>query len=229
MMRLLVSWQHKMSDQNLWVAIIAEAIIVILVLSYLFRNERKRTDDRSEVNKVIKRIKKDKDSRQEELKEVLHIPSMDQLELDDLLNEIHYNESKLYQHVVKIFLKKEVTHLKALDKHVKSLSDPYWKILKKRSEETIESPGNEEELKQLQTGLQVALDEKDRLSEHLAMALKTLDEVSAEYTNMFDKDADLTELNESKKRMMAYFEQAVTVSNPSEDSEDEMMIMMEDI
>jgi len=218
-----------MVDQNLWFAIIMEAIVVASVLFYLFRNERKRSSDRDEVNRVISRIKKDEGSRQKELKDVLDIPSMDQFELDDLLNEIHYNESKLYQHVVKIFLKKEVEHLKALDKHVKSLSDPYWKILKKRSEETIGPSANEEELKQLQAGLQVALDEKDRLSEHLAMALKTLDEVSGEYSNMFDKDADLTELNESKQRMMVCFGQAIAASKPSEDNEPEMMVLMEDI
>jgi len=219
-----------MVDQNLWFAIITEAIVVTLVLFYLFRNEQKRSSDRSEISSVIAGIKRDKDLRQKELKEVLHIPSMDQLELDDLLNEIHYNESKLYQHVVKVFLKKEVDHLKALEQHVKSLSDPYWKVLRQYSNATVGSSKDGEELKQLQAGLQVALDEKDRLSEHLGMVLKTLDEVSGEYTNMFDKDADVTELDESKQRMIEYFEQAALAAPVSKEGSDvEATIMMESI
>lgn len=220
-----------MTDQGLFFALATEACIVLVLIVFIIKNDRKKSRDRRIVSKVISSIKNNKPARKDGLKDVLKLSDMDQGELDGLLDEIHESESRLYQHVVKIFLQKEVEHLKALDQHVSSLSDPYWKILKQLCNTKAGASIDKEEIEQLKAGLQVSLQEKERLSYQLGVALKTLDEVSGEYSKMFDGGAGLDELNESKERMIEFFEQALTNGNEDEDSDDSFdpLLRMESI
>lgn len=194
-----------MTDQSLVFALVIEVAVVVLVFYIFFKNKSKKELERELIIKIIQGKEDDKEFREKELKEQLNMPSIDPAGLDGVVSEIQSNELKFYQYVIKVFLQKEVSHLKLLEKYVNSLSSPYWQILNEHCTKFVSA--NEADLKKLKGKLKVAQQEEKHLSERLGIALKTLDEVSDEYTNMFDKEAGLDDLMESKARMIGFFNQ----------------------
>tara|TARA_R110002096_G_scaffold246654_12_gene438999 strand:+ start:12520 stop:12885 length:366 start_codon:yes stop_codon:yes gene_type:complete len=99
--------------------------------------------------------------------------------------------------------------LALLDAHVNEISVLYLKAIKSAAVHSEAQSSNALEVSELNSQLSIVLDEKERLSQQLSAALKTLDEVSNEYANMFDGSKDKDELIKSKAWMLTYYERSV--------------------
>ena len=217
------------SDMLTWL-LAAEILILALVFVgfFYFMSEKGKTKEREAVSVLLKKLKKKKNNRKDDNIEMAELPAFDEESLELLLDEIHKKETNLYQHVVKIFLQKEAAHLKSLDKHVNSLSEPYWDAIKNLATNevgAIEKDG--ESSAKLQAALNIAVAEKERLSEQLSSALETLDDVSTEYTRMFSSSRDVDDLMESKEIMLELYGHAL--NNKATDKSDDIPVAYENM
>jgi hypothetical protein len=198
------------ADLLTWV-LLAEvlfAVFGILGLVFFISKGKKKTTDKA-IQVLVKRIKTNAVTRKEKVNEDEIFSSFDSKLIDELFDEVREKESKMYQHIVKIFLKKEPDDIKTLDVHMDEISAPYWKALKEVVERSQLKAEDGADLTAIRAELELSLNEKDRLSEQLSTALKTLDEVSNEYVNMFEGKKEREELNKSKSRVMDCFHQAL--------------------
>jgi len=183
------------------------------LLTWILLAGRKKKNAHKAIQTLTKKIKKNVTERKEKVDKGGALSSIGDNLIDELFEEVQQKESKLYQHVVRIFLKKEADDLTKLDTYMDELSTPYWKALKDVAERSQLKAEGGEDLTTIKTELELILNEKERLSEQLAVALRTLDEVSNEYANMFDGKKEQEELRISKDRMMDYFYQALQERN----------------
>jgi len=201
-----------MSSDLLSLVLLAEVFVVGLVVLYLifFVFGKKKQEQRQAVEAITRGFKKHHSERSKELNEDAILSSIDGELLSKFVQEISQKEANLYQQISKLFLQKDTTALKLLDKRVKEVSDSYWEVIKQTvqsSQNKVSTGGNEASLK---ADLDVAVSEQERLSEQLNVALTTLDEVSNEYAHLFGSDKDEEELKASKEKMLACFQKVLT-------------------
>jgi hypothetical protein len=198
------------ADLLMWVVLLEVlfAVLAILGLVFFIYKGKKKTMDKA-IQVLVKKIKTNAVTRKEKVNEDEIFSSFDSKLIDELFDEVREKESKLYQHIVRIFLKKEASDLKSLDTYMDEISEPYLKALKEVVEQSQMNVQGGTELSAVDADLALAVNENERLSEQLSSALKTLDEVSNEYANMFDGKKEREELNKSKTRVMDYFHQAL--------------------
>jgi len=216
-------------DMLTWL-LTAEILLLALVFIGFFyvMGGKGKTKEREAVTVLLKKLKKKKNNRKDDNIEITELPAFDEESLELLLDEIHKKETNLYQHVVKIFLQKEAAHLKSLDKHVNSLSEPYWDVIKELAKNEIgANDKSDQSSAELQAALSIAVAEKERLSEQLSSALATLDDVSTEYTRMFSSSRDIDDLMESKDIMLELYGHALT--NKAADKGDDIPVAYENM
>lgn len=194
----------------IWLLVVEVTLLVIvgLVVVY-FLGGRQKKEAHNAIDTLTKKIKKNSEERKEKVAGEAIFSAMDEGQKNDFLVEVEQTESKLYQHVAKIFLQKDVSDLASLDAHVNEISVPYLKAIKGAIVHSEAQTNNTQEVSELSKQLLEANNEKEKLSQQLDDTLKTLDEVSNEYANMFDGNKDKDELIKSKARMLAYYQRAV--------------------
>ncbi len=197
-----------------WV-LLAEVLIAALVFLglILFITSRKKKTAHKAVQVLIKKIKANASARKEKVSEDKIFSSFDSNMVDELFDEVREKESKMYQHIVRIFLKKEASDLNSLDTYMDEISAPYWRALKEVVEQSQVNVQGGDELSTVNAERALVVNENERLSEQLALALKTLDEVSNEYANMFDGKKEREELNSSRARVLDHFYQVLQKGN----------------
>jgi len=201
------------ADMLTWL-LVAEIFLLALVFVgvFYFMGGKGKTKEREAVSVLLKKLKKKNNNRKENGPDIEELPAFDEESLELLLDEVHKKETNLYQHVVKIFLQKEAAHLKSLDKHVNSLSEPYWGAIKSLATNeagTVTVENGNKPSAELQAALNIAVAEKERMAEQLSSALETLDDVSTEYTRMFSSSRDVDDLMESKDIMLELYGKAL--------------------
>ncbi|MBQ0724121.1 MAG: hypothetical protein KBT50_00800 [Cycloclasticus sp.] len=197
-------------DMLIWLLVVEVVLLVaagLFVVYYL--GGRQKKEAHNAIKSLTKKIKKNSEERKGTVADDVAFSAMDEEQKKELLVEIQQTESKLYQHVAKLFLQKDVSDLALLDAHVNEISVPYLKAIKSAAVHSEAQNSNALEVSELNSQLSTVLDEKERLSQQLGAALKTLDEVSNEYANMFDGSKDKDELIKSKARMLGYYERGV--------------------
>ncbi|PCI21038.1 MAG: hypothetical protein COB62_03990 [Piscirickettsiaceae bacterium] len=201
-----------MSTELLTWLLMGEVIVlgVIFVgVVYLLGGKKKKTEHQAVVS-LIKTLKNRHKTRTDDFQELTELPAFDEESLQDLLADIHKKETSLYQHIVKIFLQKEAEHLKSIDQHVNSLSEPYWQVIKGlAASDGASIVSDDQRLAEMKAALNIALGEKERLAGQLSSAIATLDEVSKEYTKLFSSSRDVDELNASKELVLDFYRQAI--------------------
>ena len=195
-------------------ALLAEVLFVASVILYLvfFVGGRRKKTDHKAIQTLTKKIKTNVAARKEKVGEDGAFSSFNDKLLDELFVEVQQKESKMYQQIVRIFLKRDAEDLKTIDVHLDGMSAPFWKALKEVIEQSQIKMGDAD-LSSLNSELAIALNEKERLSEQLVVALRTLDDVSNEYANMFEGKKEQEELRSSKDRVMDHFYQALQEGN----------------
>lgn len=218
-----------MSNELLTWLLTAEVLVLALVFIGIFyvRGGQSKDTEHKAVSALIKKVKNKRSNREDDVLELGEMSAFDDDSLTNLLDEIHKKEASLYQHIVKIFLQKEAAHLRSLDKHVNSLSEPYWDVIKGLASQEGASLGDSQSETEMKAALTIALDEKERLSTQLASALETLDDVSTEYAKMFSSSRDVDDLLESKEIMISFYRQSLSVLTDEADDEADIPVAYE--
>ncbi|MDX2427044.1 MAG: hypothetical protein QNK15_12410 [Cycloclasticus sp.] len=202
------------ADLLTWV-LLAEVLLVavgILCLLIFVASRQKKTTHKA-IQTLTKKIKKNISARKEKVDEDGSFSSFNDKLIDELFDEVQQKESKMYQHIARIFLKKEADDLKSLDVYMNEISEPYLKALKEVIDQSQIKTQGGTDLSMLNSELALVVNENERLSEQLTLALKTLDEVSNEYANMFDGKKEREELNSSRARVLDHFYQVLQKGN----------------
>lgn len=195
--------------QSLNTVLLAEAlVIVVLILSAIFWLSLKRKSrDRTAVGDLIQSIGLTTDQHSLELEQQLSGSSaLEQEALDALLNSAKQNEKALYQHIIALYLKRDVRLLEQLSQKVHGLTSPYCSALSQLNGQGATSKAQQQQLESLQQELDQAIHDKRRLSRELRTVSNTLEEVSDEYAQMFGGSRGMDEINASKKRMLRILE-----------------------
>ena len=185
------------------------AALILLVVVVAFSMSRRNSNERSAVKDFVNKLKKGEKSRKEELS--VRLSETCQLEdsaLHDALAEIGVNEKQLYQHIVKMVLRRDPTLLAEIDKGVQVLSEPFCKLLAKLSTIEKADPAMNALTEKTNSEIQQLRSERERLSKQLSMAMETMDEVSNEYSKMFGSAKQAEELDFSRKRMLNTYKRA---------------------
>ncbi len=190
--------------------LVAEALVALLlvfIVLLLFSIKRK-SRDRTAADRLIKKISKGKLLRERELLDVLgEETSFDSEALKAHINEIQNQERALCQHVVQLFLKRDVAMFAKIDSQVQALSEPYGRLLLEKNGEAEIDPALQEEIEQIKADQERLREDNERLATQLGVAIETMNEVSSEYSMMFGGSKAVEELSASKERMMKIFQQ----------------------
>ena len=190
--------------------LMAEALIclVVLVLSYFIVNANKKTKQHLAADKLIKKIKKTTLERSENLADLVAEHCVIEPEVQQqLLEDINTQERTLYQQIIRLFLGRDAALLNKIDSSIRGLSEPYCKMLETSANNDTAGVSATE----LNTANQKAIqlqEENTRLSEQLHTALATMDEISSEYTRIFNGTKSETELQNSCKKMLQTYRDA---------------------
>jgi len=180
------------------------SIVLFLFLVLLFFvSKNKRKGEHAASSKIIDKLKNIEKIKAKKLAEL--ISEHCELEPEDLegfLAEVKSNERKLYQQIIRIFLKRDVELLGKIDQHIDKFAEPYCKVL------AHASGGDAEKEKELEEKLNKVVEENKRLAEQLTIAMSTMDEISDEYTRVFSGTQTELELENSSKKMFSIFQKA---------------------
>jgi len=182
------------------------ALLLVFIIMLLISMKRKRRD-RAAAGGLIKKISKGGEMREQELLDLLGEDSgLDSEELKSHIKGIQKQERELYQHVVQLYLKRDVKMLARIDQQVQALSDPYRQLLSEKSGKTEIDPALQEEIDKIKAEQKRLRNDNERLANQLGVAMETMDEVSGEYSMMFGGSKAVEELSASKERMLTIFQ-----------------------
>ncbi len=172
--------------------------LILLVVFFLFRIKRKTEQQVSD--KVIAQLKDKALVKQKKLISLISAGGdMEPAQLNEFLNELKSNENQLYKQIIELFLQRNTAVLETLDQYVDNISEPYLKLLAQSAEQ-----GNTEEV---ENKTQLLMEQNKRLGEQLSVAMITIDELSAEYSRVFNGTQTELELQDSSQKMLEIFRQ----------------------
>lgn len=185
------------------------AVLLSLVGVVWFLSIKIKSKARSAALTLIEKINKNEQIRTRELNDLLTKDNIiDPETVQNILTEINRNEKALYQQIIEIFINRDNKLLSEIDHRVRELSDPYCKFLIDRSDtdDVDSTPGPEIESANAEIARLKSQGEK--LSEHLRMALETVDNVSSEFTKLYSGTGAEDELNQARLRMLYIYTEA---------------------
>jgi hypothetical protein len=129
------------------------------------------------------------------------------------LAAVAVKENELYRHVIRAFLDRDTQKLGELDQYVQKLSEPYCQLIAgligQAAGEGMVSRDDyaalDARLADAEARAREAEAKAERINYQLTVALNTLDDVSSEYTKMFNEPKSMEELHASRKRVLAAF------------------------
>lgn len=192
---------------SITVILMAEALaaLCLIILIFFFLSKKKSSGEQVAAHKLIDKLEDTENFKSKKLGEMIseHC-EISQDELKELMKEISQSERVLYQKIIKIFLNKDTSLLKGIDKQIDKLSEPYCKLLTDFSGGTA----NTEKIQKVDDKVSLHINENQRLNEQLATAMNTMDEITKEYTKVFAGTQTELELENSSKKMFAVFRDA---------------------
>jgi hypothetical protein len=190
------------------VVLMIEALIALLSLAFgffLYKRTTKNKEHKAADNLVAK-LKKDEAERGKRMEFLIkNNCDIEPAALKKLLQEIITCERSLYQQIIQMFLNRDVQLLTEMDEYVHSLSKPYCKALEQKSPRAINQEDLENAVQLAQKKIDKLNDERTRLADQLQMAMTTMEEISSEYTRMFNGTKNELELNQSCQKMLQVY------------------------
>ena len=188
-------------------AVLGLELIVALLLIIVFMLWRKVSsdrDDHAKASSLVARINTEHSKHLEKLggqlfDAVANFP-VEKRELS--MAALATKENELYRHVIRAFLAHDMEKLAELDQYVHGLSEPYCQLITALLEhlpkqQSAENSTDGETVEQrLQVAETVALESQaksEQINHQLTLALSTLDEVSSEYTKIFNEPKTVEE------------------------------------
>ncbi len=195
--------------------LIAETLVVLVgfLIFQEYRKARKKLHDRLETRYFIDKINETQKDRLGELFAALihHNISTDLPACRENLEEIVRTEKVLYRQFFDAFLNHDTGKIRVLDGMVRELTPPYLRLAKLLQEQTTQENDIDlykERLVALESTLQDSKQELGQMKSHLALATRSLKDVSEEYTQMFGSYKGISDVEASLERMMKIFRRA---------------------
>lgn len=187
--------------------------LIIGILAYLMWLLGCKKRDRAIVRNFIESLKETEEERIEELKQrLLDTTTASEEALAVVLDEFNLQENTLYKQIIEVFLHHNMKSVVDIDARIRAITEPFCKLLAdaKGGDEAVLQDLNKARrlLEEQNARLTRQRFESNQLSEQLATALETLDEVSSEYSKMFGASKSAEELEVSQKKVLNIFRQA---------------------
>lgn len=164
---------------------------------------RRRTKDRKAAIRFIDSLKNAESNRSQNLEaHISEVCDLDEERVDAMVTEVKACEKSLYQKMIQLFLHRDSSALVEIDQSVQNLSQPFCKVLSVVSKGSKENPELAESLEAAQVEIERLKKESERLAKQLSTALETMDDISSEYSNLFNSSREAEELDMSRKRML---------------------------
>lgn len=183
----------------------ALAVFTLLgvVLFFVARNRRGR--EIAEIDRFISELEEQTFVKNRWLEQFLgENCSMSPADIESLLQEVNASERALFQDVIRLFLKRELALLNEIEQRIGELTEPYQNLLANHGGGSAAAANGAQSPSQ-QAGLERI---NQQLVRQLDTAMKTIDEMSAEYTRVFSGNQTALELENSSKKMLQIFHDA---------------------
>lgn len=186
------------------VVLMAEALVVLTmllaVLFFLSRSRRGR--EMAEVDRFIDQMDEQSLVKQHRMEQFLAEDCGLPVEtVESVLAAVLKAERALFQQIFRLFLQRDLATLADIERKIDELAEPYQNLLADRVESVTGAAGQVDKLAGLERVNQ-------QLVRQLDTAMKTIDEISAEYTRVFSGNQTALELENSSKKMLQVFAEA---------------------
>lgn len=172
-------------------------LLIVLAISFLLISKRKRNKELNAIHSFIDQLAQEMVVSNKPLERLLSDTCrLAPQEAETILQNINASERALLQKVIQLFLQREMSLLKEIDQSISQLSAPYCQLL-----ETISTHPPATTPKDIQDLMRT----NQNLQHELNTALRTIDEITAEYTRVFSGNQTALELENSSKKMLQIF------------------------
>lgn len=187
--------------------------LVIGIFAYLIWLLGRKKRDQATVRNFIESLKETEEERVAELRQRLRDSTTASDEaLAVVVDEFNLQENTLYKQIIEVFLHHNMKSVVDVEARIRGITEPFCKLLadaKGGDEAVLHDLNKARRLMEEQNARMAKLRfESNQLSEQLATALETLDEVSSEYQKMFGASKSAEELEVSQKKVLNIFRQA---------------------
>ncbi len=202
----------KTLDTTLMILMAEVSILLVVIAIALFCISRSRRNKEIDtIHQFIDQLEEQVASKNKPLDQLLTgVCGLDRDTVDNTLKQINGAERALLQNVIQLLLQRELSLLYEIDKNLSRLSEPYCLLLgnKVAGVDPAGQAGSTE--KAAPTGKADAnlAQVNEQLVRQLDTALKTIDEISAEYARVFSGNQTALELENSSKKMLQIFQMA---------------------
>jgi hypothetical protein len=203
-----------MEDYGIWLLLAAGELVFILLLLLLAMWQRQRAvlrRDRQAVRALVERARKQKIQRREQIRQFLSGRfGMAGDALAQAVHDVHRAEMRLIQTFATAYLNRNAAKAANFAVEVEASVEPYWELsaeamVPTETPQAREPAEAEEPLapEAAAAGETAAIDdgeverlrgENNRLSEELRVTMDTMSRMLNEYSTIFSKDADLSEI-----------------------------------
>jgi hypothetical protein len=184
----------------------ALAFLTLLVIALFFISRNKRGKEMADIDHFITELEEQSVVKNRWLEQFLgESCGMLPAEIEPLLQQVNASERALFESVVRLFLKRELVLLNEIEQRIGELSEPYQNLLATRGGTAPVERLNESGQASQLVGLERI---NQQLVRQLDNAMKTIDEMSAEYTRVFSGNQTALELENSSKKMLQIFHDA---------------------
>lgn len=182
----------------------ALAVLTLLVIALFCFSRNRKGKEMAEIDRFINDLEDHSFEKGERLQQFIgENCSLSEAEIESVLQQVSASERALLQDIIRLFLKREMALLQGIEQRIEQLAEPYQNLVTNagHGQQPLVSHENED-LAQKQAGLERV---NQQLVRQLDTAMKTIDEMSAEYTRVFSGNQTALELENSSKKMMQIF------------------------
>ena len=165
----------------LWVFSELLLIFMVISLGFVVAGSIRKRNERRAITRLIGRIKEDQARRRGETRALMQTNyGFNGEELDSIVLKISREEKRLYQALINLFLKRDVSVLEVLHVECEGMTEPYRSIEIPQSE-----PVDDSAEKELVVEVQALKEENERLSTELGVTMDTMGTMLNEYASMY--------------------------------------------
>lgn len=190
------------------VILLVEGLVVMMVLglTVFFISRNRRAKEMAEIERFINQLSDEEVIKSRKLETILTEKcGIDSHTAAVTLREVGDAERALLQRIIQLFLQRSPALLNEIDQLIVNLSDPYCKLMAagpSSSSLASTASGSETISSNKAAGLERI---NQQLVRQLETAMKTIDEITAEYTRVFSGNQTALELENSSKKMQQIF------------------------
>lgn len=191
------------------VILLVEGLVVMMVLglTVFFISRNRRAKEMAEIERFINQLSDEEVVKSRKLETILTEKcGIDSHTAAVTLREVGDAERALLQRIIQLFLQRSPALLNEIDQLIVNLSDPYCKLLAEDGSSDGSVAGAANGSGKAKNSQAAGLERiNQQLVRQLETAMKTIDEITAEYTRVFSGNQTALELENSSKKMQQIF------------------------